>query len=307
MRIGTRIASWHSLGLSLGLGLASALIFSPTLAQSPPSAIPDFSTGDYVWVSRQANQSPPPIGAPGARGPVGDHPEHPHYANQSGRMPTPRIGDDTSPILLAWAAEHISMRNEITFSGGVAFDASARCWPPGVPGILSFGDSVFILQEENQITITYQRNQSLRHIYLNQKHSEHVEPSWMGESVGHYEGDTLVVDTIGLRDDSMVDKFGTPHTEALHVVERYKVVEGSPELLTDATRPGDETFTEPGRRVLQVIATIEDPGAYTQPFSVMQLYEFVNEPFEEALCQENSHDRFNQGLVPVPTANRVDF
>ncbi|MGY9107541.1 MAG: hypothetical protein ACKVG0_13650, partial [Alphaproteobacteria bacterium] len=142
MRIGTRIASWHSLGLSLGLGLASALIFSPTLAQSPPSAIPDFSTGDYVWVSRQANQSPPPIGAPGARGPVGDHPEHPHYANQSGRMPTPRIGDDTSPILLAWAAEHISMRNEITFSGGVAFDASARCWPPGVPGILSFGDSV---------------------------------------------------------------------------------------------------------------------------------------------------------------------
>ena len=72
MRIGTHIAPLLSpglcLGLCLGLGLTSALVFSPTLAQDLPPAIPDFSTGDYVWVSRQANQSPPPIGAPGAPG-----------------------------------------------------------------------------------------------------------------------------------------------------------------------------------------------------------------------------------------------
>lgn len=299
MKSGVRIA--------VLFGLIATLAFTPAGAQAPEPPIPDFSTGSAVWVSRQANQMPPPLGAPGARGPVGDHPEHPHYANQSGRQPTPRVGDDTSPLLLPWAAEHIRDRNEITFSGGVAFDASARCWPPGVPGILNFGDAVLFLQEDDEITIIYERNQSVRRVLLNQKHSENFTPSWMGESVGHYEGSTLVVDTIGLRDDSLVDKFGTPHTTALHVVERYEVVAGSPELITDAARPGDEAFTETDRRVLQVVATLEDPGAFTQSYSIMQLYEFVDLPFEEALCQENSHDRFNQGLVPVPTAHEFDF
>ena len=63
---------------------------------------------------------------------------------------------------------------------------------------------------------------------MNQPHPAHVTPSWFGDSVGHYEGDTLVVDTIGIRTDrpyAMVDHYGTPYTEALHVVERYRLLD----------------------------------------------------------------------------------
>ena len=62
---------------------------------------------------------------------------------------------------------------------------------------------------------------------MNQAHPSHVKPSWYGDSVGHFEGDTLVVDTVGFKVGpvSMADRFGTPHTEALHVVERYQLVD----------------------------------------------------------------------------------
>ena len=61
----------------------------------------------------------------------------------------------------------------------------------------------------------------MRHIYLNKFHSEHVRPSWYGESVGHYEGDTLVVDTIGMNDQTWIDNYRTPHSDKLRTVERF--------------------------------------------------------------------------------------
>jgi hypothetical protein len=74
----------------------------------------------------------------------------------------------------------------------------------------------------------HQHDNDVRRIHLNVPHSANVKPSWYGESVGHYEGDTLVVDTIGLNDKTFVDNFRTPHSDKLHVVERYRLVEGGP-------------------------------------------------------------------------------
>jgi hypothetical protein len=283
-----------------------------TEAAAPRADIPDFYNSGYGWVSRQANISPPPAGTPGAHGPVGDHPDFPHYANNSGRPPTLRIGDDTSPLLQPWAAAKVREANAKVHAGGVPFTASNRCWPAGVPGVLGLtAEPVVFFQTPNEVTIIYQRNQTVRHVYLNAEHPENLTPSWLGHSIGHYEGDTLVVDTVGLNDKTYMDNFPIPHSDQLHVIERYRIVPGSPDLITDMPRPNDDErfYKRHESQVLQVIATIEDPGAFTEPFSIMQLYEPESEGgLEESICQAGEEgDRFNQGLVPVPTDETPDF
>ena len=89
----------------------------------------------------------------------------------------------------------------------------------------------------------------VRHVYLDVPHSANVKPSWYGKSVGHYEGDTLVVDTIGLNDKTFVDNYRTPHTDKLHVVERYKLVNDG--------------------KTLQVTFRVEDPDTFYKPWSAI--------------------------------------
>ena len=80
--------------------------------------------------------------------------------------------------------------------------------------------------------MVFTNNHQVRFVRLDQPHSQNVSPTWFGESVGHYEGDSLVVDTIGLaaKRMSLLDVFGTPHTDALHVVERFGIVDGAKTL-----------------------------------------------------------------------------
>jgi hypothetical protein len=83
-----------------------------------------------------------------------------------------------------------------------------------------------MLQQPHQITFLYDYSYEIRHVRMNEPHPAHVTPSWYGDSVGRYEGDTLVIDTVGIRTDrpfAMLDFFGTPYTKALHVVERYRL------------------------------------------------------------------------------------
>src|SRR5262249_28130449 len=101
----------------------------------------------------------------------------------------------------------------------------------------------------------WQRDQIVRHVYLNQQHSRNPKASWNGESVGHYEGDTLVVDTIGQTTKSFVDLFRTPHSDKLHVVERFRMIEGG--------------------KKLQVEMTVEAPVAFKAPWKGTKIWEKV--------------------------------
>jgi hypothetical protein len=86
------------------------------------------------------------------------------------------------------------------------------------------GNISFQIAADFGVVLVWQEDHMVRHIYLTDKHSPNVKPSWFGESIGHYEnGDTLVVDTIGLNTKTFVDSYQTPHTEQLHVVERYRM------------------------------------------------------------------------------------
>jgi hypothetical protein len=135
----------------------------------------------------------------------------------------------------------------------------------------------------------WQRDHMVRRIFLTDQHSEHVTPSWFGESIGHYEnGDTLVVDTIGLStENSYIDNFRTPHTEKMHVVERFTI--------------------EPDGKNLTAIAIVNDPDTFNAPLAMKQRWFKVHAPMQETVCAENNGDFFNQNLFPLPTAEKPDF
>jgi hypothetical protein len=122
---------------------------------------------------------------------------------------------------------------------------------------------------------------------MDAQHSANPGHSWYGESVGHYEGDELVVDTVGLNDKTFVDNYRTPHTDQIHVVERWKLIEGG--------------------NILQASVTVDDPGAFNMPWTGVQRWKRIARPLEEYLCEPSNEAYFNYDVVPVPTAKKADF
>ncbi len=116
-------------------------------------------------------------------------------------------------------------------------------------------------------------------------HSANVKPSWYGESVGHYEGDTLVVDTIGLNNKSFVDHFRTPHTEKLHVIERWRMIEDG--------------------KKLEVEFTIEDQDTFNQPWKAMVRYDRAQETLPENICVREQSACCS--TADMPAATNPDF
>jgi hypothetical protein len=229
-------------------------------------------------------------------GPVVSDPAHSYVGSfllTTGNAKPFKIADLTNPILQPWVAEKMRKTNEEVLAGKVGFTARSRCWPHGVPGFLLYPvHPIFFIQTSNQVVMTWGQDFQLRHVYLNVPHSVSPKPSWYGESVGHYEnGDTLVVDTIGLNDKTYIDNFRTPHTTQLHVVERFKIVNGG--------------------EGLEVKVHVEDPGAFTTPWNAVQRYRRDQReeevPLHEMVCAENNEDHFNQGLVPIPQADKSEF
>src|SRR6266700_2723245 len=103
-----------------------------------------------------------------------------------------------------------------------------------------------MFQQADKITMVYRHGNEVRRVRMNEPHPAPVTPSWYGDSVGHYEGDTLVIDTVGIKVGpfAMVDMYGTPHSPALHVVERYRLVDY--EGAKDALERNHHLSAQPG-------------------------------------------------------------
>ena len=158
------------------------------------------------------------------------------------------VGDYTNPILKPQAAEVVKKHGEISLTGVPYPTPSNQCWPGGVPFVL-WNIGMQMLQQPDKITILYSNDHEVRHVRMNQPHPAQVTPSWYGDSVGHYEGDTLVIDTVGVKSGpfAMVDMYGTPHSPALHVVERYRLLDY--EAAKEAEERGQRELTRiPGSR-----------------------------------------------------------
>jgi hypothetical protein len=251
--------------------------------------VPDFGpNSDTGWVpARPAGDDfiPPERGP----GPVMSEKDHPYVPNGQGQ-PTYRIADLSNPILKPWAAQQMAKANDEVRAGKIPFTADSTCWPGGVPGfdVYAHVRPIYFLQTPKEVTIIEESDMQVRHIYLSAPHPAHPALSWYGDSVGHYEGDELVVDTIGLNDKTFVDNYRTPHTNQLHVVERFKLIDGG--------------------KMLQVSVTVDDPGAFNMPWSAVQRWRRREEgPIIELICAENHADYFGNQGSPVPQADRADF
>ncbi len=255
-------------------------------AERPILRFRNLSHSDTGWFPVGDDFIPPGSGP----GPVVSDPAHPYYSNQSGRQATYRVADLKNPILKPWVIDRLKIANANSISGQVPFSPRETCWPAGVPGFDVFSRlrPVYFLQRPNKVVIINEGDQQSRRVYLNVPHSDHPKPSWYGESVGHYENGDLVIDTIGLNDKTYVDNYLTPHTTALHVVERF--------------------HPDASGNTLDLTISVEDPGAFNAIWTARQIYHRrPQKVMEEAVCAENNVDFFGQGFLPIPEAKAPDF
>lgn len=256
-------------------GIACILALSGASPETT-GAVPDFS-GPWALRGNAFDFTAP---APG----VGPGP----LVNTSGDRLVP-VGNYDSPLLKPWAAAVVKKHGDMLLAGKLAPDAHTACYPMGLPYVLQVRDNVWLMQTPEWITIAYQNGSQHRLVHMNAEHSAHPAPSWFGESVGHYEGQTLVIDTVGIavHELSAVDRFGTPHTEAMHVVERYAV--------------------EDNRRTMRVDVTVDDPGTFNMPWHTSVSYGRGTAQPGEYVCAENTNNYFHEDGYPVPVSDKPEF
>jgi hypothetical protein len=293
-------------GVLAGAVYLAASLSSTALAQgTTPDFAPDASIG---WYAYNRIFIPPASGA----GSVQQDPAHPYVSNDefrvTGRQPTAQLADLDNPILQPWARDVVRKRNALVLAGKPANPPHASCWTVGVPGFLlrPMTQAMYFIQGPKEVLMILASKVEVRHIKLTDKHSPNVKTSWYGESIGRYEGDALVVDTIGLDDRTWVDGFGTPHTKQLHVIERFHLIEDG--------------------KVLEADVHVEDPGAFTMPWDAIQrfpqyeaavrkipierlaqLASAPEGPLTEIVCADNPSALSDTSALPIPQAVVPDF
>jgi hypothetical protein len=269
------------------------------------ASIPDFSG---IWAHPYLTGFEPPPSGPG---PVLNKSRLPNGVANFQML----VGDYANPILKPHAAEIVKALGEISRAGGGYPTPSNQCWPGGVPYV--FWDFLMqMVQQPDKITMIYRHGDEVRRVRMNQPHPADVTPSWYGDSVGHYEGDTLVIDTVGIKTGpfAMVDMYGTPHSPALHVVERYRLIDYAD--AKDAIARNDKeniraaggAEIDPNDRgkVLQLHFTVDDEYVFTMPWTATITYRRNVGEWTELICAENARE-FNRKESTAPRADKPDF
>jgi hypothetical protein len=269
--------------LHSGVGLAALLVAGLGMgAEAQDGAIPALASASFGWqpasgldfLPVEGQVAPIPRGGPAIPG-------------------VERMSDDANANLTPRAAAIMKQRNDKVRGGQRAFTAQSRCWPGGVPGQLVFvAEPIHFIQTPQEVWIVWERDHHVRRVYLDRPHSANPRLSWFGEFVGHYENGELVVDTIGLieHEFSAVDNYHTPHSKDLHVVERWKIVEGG--------------------TMLEATVTVEDKAMFKAPWTGRVRWRKANRGLAEWVCAENNlgyEQLFDLAEYPMPVANRPDF
>jgi hypothetical protein len=226
------------------------------------------------------------------------------------------VGDYNNPLLQPWAAEIVKRFGEMSLAGITFPNPSNQCWPEPLPFIYKQA-TVQIIQQPDRILMLYSGNSETRRVRLNGSHPSPLTPSLYGDSVGHYEGDTLVIDTVGVRTNrpyAMIDLFGTPYTGKLHVVERYRLRDyDDVKDALDRNKKENwlfigDVFSQHRGKFLQAHVTIEDEGVFTTPWTATLTYvPSPNAQIAEGVCAENPHEYYNNKDSDVPKAEKPDF
>ncbi len=189
----------------------------------------------------------------------------------------PVVGGGEAPYL-PWAAAEAKRRGDAQKAGTPIADSTAQCLPSGSPRIWGAPYPIKILQTPKEVIVLHEVQHLFSFIFLNEEHPKELDPTFHGHSVGHWEGDTLVVDTVALKADTLINEAGDPHTDKLHVTMRWKKINDG--------------------KALENVVTIDDPGAYSKPWSIRFEYQWKPEiRFMEYICEENNRNDIVDGVV----------
>ena len=230
--------------------------------------------------------------------------------------PIPLVGDYNNPILKPEAAAAVKRNGEYSGSGHDIPDPSNQCGAYSPPFLFQMQQGMTMLQRQDDIVILYTQNSQVRHVRLNSSHPTDLKPTAMGDAIGRYEGDTLVIDTVGIKlmPYTVVDRYGTPQSEAMHVVERYRLIDANDaQAAMDRHSKVDGTtgpiVVDPKYgKGLRLELRIDDPNIYTSPWNANVDFRRVIRGFNEGVCAENNVDPFRLGdFAHVPMDDTPDF
>jgi hypothetical protein len=248
-----------------------------------PENVPNFTA---VW-ARDAHNYPKP------------------FQNRDGSV----IDGYDNEYVKPWVVELLERDDLVTAAGRSVVTPHSTCYPEGIPYAYG-GAQIQILQTPDEIVMLFGDQGQSRTIHMNVPHSDSVEPSWWGESVGHFEGDTLVIDTIGIGafpQAGSMGRYGTPHSDKLHVVERWRTLrEGETSTAPPMRNDSVDANAAMADKVMRLEFTVEDHVAYHKPWSVMIDYQALNQGrVREYVCEENTR---SPDLAPLlPRAHTPDF
>jgi hypothetical protein len=212
------------------------------------------------------------------------------YISSSTNPPRRRVArtvDGQVPSMLPWAAELLEKRLKDAENDRPFANTASLCLPQGVPYMLhaAVGGPLQILETPGQVTLISDAYNEMWFIYLDRKHPplEDLEPTYHGDSVGRWEGDTLVVDTIGVTTKTTLDQVGMPHSDAMRVTTRIR--------RTDAT-------------TLEFLVTVDDAKTFTKPWSRRQIYKKADDDTRimEVVCENQRN-----GLDPNTGYQSLEF
>ena len=231
------------------------------------------------------------------------------------------VGDYHNPILTPAAAAIVKQKGDLAIAGKGFPNSQDQCRPMAPPFALAMQLGFVMLPSQNhEIAIVYDQNMNIRHIRMDGAHPAKLSPSIMGDAVGRWEGDALVIDTIGIKLDTYtsIDRFGTPQSEAMHVIERYRLIDGAvAKAQIDKYETSEGTVGGGGRiagynpdtslKGLQLEITMEDPKVFNAPFTARVTYRPLISQWQETVCADNPVDHYPGEWIGLPRAERADF
>jgi hypothetical protein len=234
---------------------------------------------------------------------------------------TQLVGDFHNPILTPEAAAAVKQKGELAIAGKGFPNSQDQCRPMAPPFAFAMQLGFAVLPTtDGNIVVVYDQNMNVRHIRMNDTHPANLLPSPMGDSVGRWEGDTLVIDTVGIKTDAFtsVDRFGTPQSESMHVVERYRLIDGALAKAQVEKYETNEGTVGGGNRVagynpdtslkgLQLEVTLEDPKVFTAPLTARVTYRRLISDWQESVCADNPVEHYKDEWIGLPIADQPDF
>ena len=291
-------------------GLVCSIAFASAGSAADITPVPDFSG---TWGRNTFNFEAPDKGP----GPIVNLRR---LGKDKGRTlvdgdPVPLVGDYNNPILRPETAAVVKKNGEYSESGHDVPDPSNQCGAYSPPYLFSISQGFQILRVKDELLILYTQDDQVRHVRLNASHPRDVKPTPMGDAVAHYEGDMLVIDTVGIEvaPYTVADRFGTPQSDAMHVVERYRLIDAKEGKAALDKHTSVEGTTGPiaidpdAGKALRVELTIEDPKMFTRPWYANVTFPRVIRGWNEGVCADNNVDVFHLGDTHIPTAMTPDF